>query len=44
MPDPLKSFRIPLDLYVAAQEKAKLQGTTLSAVVRKALERYVKAK
>ena len=44
MPDPLKSFRIPLDLYVAAQEKAKSQGVALSVIVRKALERYVKTK
>lgn len=41
---PLKSFRIPPALYDAAQEKAAAEGTTLSDVVRRALERYVKRK
>lgn len=41
---PLKSFRIPEDLYRAAQEKASERGETLSDVVRAALQRYVKRK
>jgi len=39
---PLKSFRIPEDLYRAAQGKAAERGESVSEVVRKALERYVK--
>ncbi len=39
---PLKSFRIPEDLYAAAQAKAAERGESVSEVVRKALERYVK--
>ena len=39
---PLKSFRIPEGLYVAAQAKAAERGESVSEVVRKALERYVK--
>jgi predicted DNA-binding protein len=39
---PLRTFRIPTELYQAAQEVATLRGETLSDVVRKALERYVK--
>jgi hypothetical protein len=39
---PLKSFRIPEALYAAAQAKAAERGETVSKVVRKALERYVK--
>lgn len=41
---PMKSFRIPEDLYRAAQEKATERGETLSDVVRAALERYVRRK
>lgn len=41
---PLKSFRIPDDLYRAAQAKAAEQGESLSDVVRAALARYVKRK
>ena len=41
---PLRSFRIPEDVYRAAQEKAAEKGETLSEVVRKALERYAKRK
>lgn len=41
---PLRSFRIPDDLYVAAQKKAEAKGDTVSDVVRRALERYVKSK
>jgi predicted HicB family RNase H-like nuclease len=41
---PLKSFRIPEDLYRAAQVKAAERGESVSDVVRAALERYVKRK
>lgn len=41
---PLKSFRIPEDLYVAAQAKAAERGESVSEIVRAALERYVKRK
>lgn len=41
---PLRSFRIPDDVYRAAQEKAAERGESVSDVVRKALERYVKRK
>lgn len=40
---PLKSFRIPEDLYREAQQIAADEGQSVSDVVRKALERYVKA-
>lgn len=39
---PLRSFRIPTELYQAAQAKAAAKGESVSDVVRKALERYVK--
>jgi hypothetical protein len=39
---PLKSFRIPDELYRAAQAKAAEEGESVSDVVRAALERYVK--
>lgn len=39
---PHRGFRIPDDLYRAAQEIAQERGETLSDVVRAALERYVK--
>lgn len=41
---PLKSFRIPVELYRKAQEVAAERGETVSDVVRRALERYVRAK
>ena len=41
---PMKSFRIPEDIYRAAQERAKERGETLTDVVRRALERYAKRK
>jgi len=37
-----KSLRIPDDLWAAALEKAQAEGRTLTDVVVKALERYVK--
>lgn len=39
---PRRTIRVPDALWTAAAEKAKEQGTDLSAVLRKALERYVK--
>lgn len=41
---PMKSFRIPEDVYRAAQVKAAERGETLTDVVRRALERYAKRK
>lgn len=41
---PLKSFRIPEELYRAAQVRAAERGESVSEVVRKALERYVRRK
>lgn len=41
---PLKSFRIPEDLYRAAQAKAEERGESVSDVVRAALDRYVRRK
>lgn len=40
---PLRSFRIPDDLYLEAQEIAAAQDESVSDVVRQGLERYVKA-
>ena len=40
---PLRSFRIPDDLYTEAQQIAATQDESVSDVVRQALERYVKA-
>ena len=37
-----RAIRIPDDLWEAALEKAHANGETLSEVVRRALERYVK--
>ena len=39
---PRRTIRIPDALWNAAAEKAKGRGEDLSAVVRKALERYVR--
>lgn len=41
---PMKSFRIPQDLYDAAKDKAAERGESLSDVVRRAFERYVRSK
>lgn len=40
---PLKSFRIPPDLYDEAKRYAVKRGTSLSEVVRAALEQFVRA-
>jgi predicted HicB family RNase H-like nuclease len=39
---PLRTFRIADDLYRAAKAKAAKQGETLSEVVRRLLEEYVR--
>lgn len=39
---PLRSFRIPDETYKAAQAKAAEKGESVSDVVRRSLERYVK--
>lgn len=39
---PLRSFRIPDDLYEQAQKRAEERGETLSHAVRKFLERYAR--
>lgn len=41
MPDMPRSVRIPDELWHAALAKAEERGTTLSEVVRRALERFV---
>jgi predicted CopG family antitoxin len=39
---PIRCFRIPDDLYRATQAKAEERGESVSDVIRRALERYVK--
>jgi predicted transcriptional regulator len=39
---PRRTIRVPDALWIAAAEQAKEQGTDVSAVIRKALERFVK--
>lgn len=39
---PQRVFRIPSDIYDAAQARAKAEGTTVTAVVVAALRRYAK--
>ena len=38
---PQRTFRIPDDLWQAARRKAKQRGETVTAVVIRALKRYV---
>ncbi len=40
---PMRSFRIPEDLYRAALDKARTEERSLSDVIRAALEEYVAA-
>lgn len=40
----MRSFRIAEDLYRAAKLKAAERGESLSDVIRRALERYVRSK
>lgn len=42
MAEPLRAIRVPDALWHAAQEVAAKQGESVSKVIRKALERYVK--
>jgi len=37
-----RAIRIPDDMWAAALAKAQAEGTTVTAVVLKALERYIK--
>lgn len=41
---PRRTIRVPDTLWDAAQAKAEAEGTDVSAVLRKALERYVRRK
>lgn len=41
---PIKCFRINAELYAAAQAKAAERGETLTSVVVRALQRYVRSK
>ena len=42
MVTPLRSLRIPNEVWDAAREKAAREGTTVTAVVLAALQRYVR--
>ena len=39
---PLRSIRVATDLWQSVQAKAKEEGTTVSAVITKALREYIK--
>lgn len=39
---PIRSFRVPDEVYRPAQEKAAERGESLTDVVKRALERYAK--
>lgn len=41
MATPLRSIRVPDDLWLAVQEKAKQEGETATAVILKQLERWL---
>lgn len=41
---PRRTIRVPDALWDAAQAKAEAEATDVSAVIRKALERYVRRK
>jgi predicted HicB family RNase H-like nuclease len=40
---PTRTIRVPDDLWLAVQRKAKQQGVTVTSVIIKALEEYLKA-
>ena len=40
--EPLRTVRISHEIWQAAQERAESEGTTVSAVIRAALQVYVK--
>lgn len=42
MPTPMRAMRIPDEVWDAARERAERDGTTVTAVVLAALQRYVK--
>jgi predicted HicB family RNase H-like nuclease len=42
MPTPLRSLRVPDDLWRAAQAKAEAQGKSVSEVIIRALERFIR--
>ncbi len=42
MATPVRGVRVPDDLWLAAQEKAERDGTSVSAVIVAALGRYVR--
>jgi len=39
---PLRAIRVPDEVWQAARQKAEREGTTVTAVVLAALQRYVK--
>jgi hypothetical protein len=39
---PLHSFRVETDLWNAARDKARAEGTTIADILRAALKRYVR--
>jgi hypothetical protein len=41
---PLHSFRVDTDLWNAARDKARAEGTTIAEVLRAALANYVERK
>lgn len=41
-PTPIRAVRVPDEVWQAAQAKAEAQGTTVTAVVLAALQRYVR--
>lgn len=42
MPTPLRNVRVADDLWNAVREKAEAEGTTVTAVVIAALQRYLR--
>lgn len=40
--NPARSFRIPADLYRKVQARAEERGETVTAVIIRAMERYVR--
>ena len=44
MPTAIRTVRVPDELWRAAIAKARAEGTTVTAVLVRALERYVRSK
>ena len=42
MVTPIRTVRVPDEVWQAAQERAKAEGTTVTAVILRALARYAK--